>query len=812
MSIMRWANVRSTFASFIEVTLFFCALSVAFFVVCFGVYHVIAQPLAKVRQAERLGEALEQTRKSATAMIDARRDWLSKRPLAEEMRRQSDQARADADADPANQEAVELARQAEQEAVDAENHARRSRRLADDAAEAAQNTIKDAALLMMADPSEAAGKLATRAQQVVESARAMLEAAGQLVTMTTPPEEQADQSADQPAGPPMQLGDSFGRLTEIIDALQSLTDRYVELADTGARTDIQKLVDAGEQAAVTAVRSVAGAVFDDDVESIARATARAMRETVGDNLTISQKDAEIAYQLVVDAAKEAIEAMNALASGRGGEDDVRAIVEAARQGATAAAAREDIIAVADAAADAVRTSRDSVGKIPEKEIPVIVEAVEEAARTALDDVAGTTEDDVLAIAQATGLAVRQAIADATDAADAAAVVPNGQPGQTPAWADELVARFAVDRLAAAKILTTSLGDITEALRAVESATDDVIVAARAARDDIPNAQWRNEADKYIELVGRLEQAGNELAVDAQAFIERIAAAQPQDQAQQADLATEIAAAATAMIVDARAIAADPPPNTWAGHEEVTELITQIEKTMEPVFAAAKALGAEIVEPADDEEQETTEQAGDTAPPEEAAVENTDEDATQPTLAHLAAKLRRAADQITGQCKSTRQAIEERRIQQAKDMVNTIRRIEDLAKQTIRHSRLALAVADAAGRGQVVAGQSGDDSFSQGMAEVRMGRVFQSGFPLVNFSQLFGSLPWWMWVIEGLIYLLILTIYWAPSDDTEMNVCELRAFVLFAAVAVVSALIALQVQGQFLSKPIGLFFEILRQGG
>ena len=676
---------------------------------------------------------------------------------------------------------------------------------------------------MMADPSEAAGKLATRAMQVAESARSMLKTAGQLVTMTTPPEEQADESADESAGdesadqsadPPMQLGDSFSRLMETIDALQSLTDRYVELADTGARADIQKLVDAGEQAAVTAVRSVVGAVSDDDVESIARTAARTMRETVGDNLTISREDAEIAYQLLVDAAKEAIAAMNALASGRGGEDDVRAIVEAARQGATAAAAREDIIALADATADAVRTSRDSVGRIPEKEIPFIVEAVEEAAQAALADVAGATEDDVLAIAQATELAVRQAIADA---AEAAAVIPNGEPGQTPPWADELIARFAADRLAAAKILTTSLGGITEALRSVESATDDVIVAARVAREDIPNAQWRNEADKYIELVGRIEQAGNELVVDAQAFIERIAAAQPQDQAQQADLATEIAAAATAMIADARAIAADPPPNTWAGNEELTELITQIEKTMEPVFAAARALDAEIVELAEEEEEEeeeeeTAEQVEDTAPPEEAVVENIDEDSTQPTLAHLAAKLRVAADRITGQCQSAREAIEERRTQQAEDMVNTIRRIEDLAKQTIRHSRLALDVADTAGRGQVVAGQSGDASFSQGMAEVRMGRVFQSGFPPVNFSQLFGSLPWWMWVIEGLIYLLILTIYWAPSDDPEMNVCELRAFVLFAAVAVVSALIALQIQGQYLSKPIGLFFEILRQGG
>lgn len=802
MSIMRWAGGRSTLASFIEVTLFFCALSVAFFVLCFGVYHMIAQPMAKVRQAERLGQALDESLNSATVMVDARREMLNKEQLARELLGKRDQARAAAEAEPTDQQAAELVRQSDQQAAEAENQARRAKRLADQAAEEAQTTIRNAALLMVAEPSEAAGKLATIAGQVAESAKAMDETADQAVKMTSPPEEQP---AEQ-AGPSGQLGGSFVHLVETIDALHALTDRYVALADAGAKTKVAALAKASEQAAVRAVRSAAGAIFDDDIESIAKTTGLAARTIVADNLRISPKDGEIAVQIVVDAAKKATEAMKALASGRGCEDSVCALVEAARQGATAAEAREDIIAIADATTDAVTTSRDSVGRIQQEDIPIIVEAVEEAVTTALDDVEGTTEEDITAIAQVAELAVRQAVAAAEEDA-----IPTGQAGQTPGWADQLIERFVDDRLKAEQTLTASLPEIIEAVRAVESAAIDVITAARTAREDVPNAQWSREADEFIKLVDQIEAAASNLVGEAKAIGEEIAAGQPQDQANQADLAATITTAATALIADAKAIADNPPANTWAGQEELIALIDQIEQTLQPVITSAEALTGETDAPPDGEEAAT-----EPAPPaDDAAAETTPADgsgAAQPSPASLAVKLQNAAERVVAQCHSARQAIEEKRTAQTKEMVNMVRRIEDRAKRTIRRSRRALRIAEAAGRPQVTPGQSTSESISQGLGEVRMGRLFRSGFPPIDFAQLFGSLPWWMWVAEGLIYLLFLTIYWAPSDDTAMNVCELRAFVLFAVVAVVLTLVALQMQGQYLSKPIRLFFETLQQGG
>ena len=70
----------------------------------------------------------------------------------------------------------------------------------------------------------------------------------------------------------------------------------------------------------------------------------------------------------------------------------------------------------------------------------------------------------------------------------------------------------------------------------------------------------------------------------------------------------------------------------------------------------------------------------------------------------------------------------------------------------------------------------------------------------------------MWVLEGLVYIFILTVYWAPGEDAAMDACELRAFVLFAGVVVVSALVAMELQGQYLSRPIRLFFDILQRSG
>ena len=299
MSIMRSTGVRSTFASFIEVALFFCVVSVAYFVVCFGVYHVIAQPMAKLGHARELTQAIDTTRSSARNMVDARREMIDKTRLAADAPAAHEEALAGASA--ANEQADEQLRLAEEQSVSAASDAKRAKRFAEQAAEDARADISDAARLMLADSFEAAGGLADSAAQVGASTKAMNEAIAEAVKMTTAPEapeadsdEQADeapeetdeQPADEPADaadqqardappeptpPPVHLGESVVRLVADVDTLRGLAHSYKKVTEK-TRKEIQEITDGDEKAAGDAVRVAAAGIFPDDIAAIAAAT------------------------------------------------------------------------------------------------------------------------------------------------------------------------------------------------------------------------------------------------------------------------------------------------------------------------------------------------------------------------------------------------------------------------------------------------------------------------------------------------------------------------------------------------------------
>jgi len=880
MSIMRSTGVRSTFASFIEVALFFCVLSVAFFVVCFGVYHVIAQPLAKLGHAEELTQAIDMTRSSAKNMVDARREMIDKARLAAEALAAYEEAPAGAAAgdEPAAEQpdmpeeamaayegalagaaagdepAAEQPRLTEEQSASAASDAKRAKRFAEQTAENAQDEIANAARLMVADSSEAAGGLADSAGQVAASVKAMNEAIGEAVKMTTAPEEQPEEeSADQadeetqaaaddeqadeapeetdeqptdepadaadeqaedeppkPTPPPVHLGESVVRLVADIDTLRGLAYTYEKVTGK-ARKDIQEITDGGEKAAGDAVRVAAAGIFPDDIAAIAAATtAKALDVALGG---LSDDDSAAVSQAVRAAIDEA--------TAPDGPD----IVETVRQAVVAVlndvarvkedkalAVSEDAAVIADATVKAVRTSLDEVGRVPDRRVAGIIETVADAVRTALDDVEGLGEDDVLSIVEVARRALGQALA----AADLAATPP-GEKGQMPPWADELVERFAADRLKAAEELTGSLPATIEAISAVESAATDVLSATRAARADIqatiraaqagrePDAPapWWHEADAFIDLAERIEANARKFVADAEAIAARADTVAQATEQERAALAAEIESVSTNMIDRAKAVVDASPVEVWAGKEDLTDLVEQIDSALEDVIADAQVLAGTAAEAADD--------ATDEAPVDESASAPAEQD-TGEQLVPLAERLHRGAREILAQCQAACAAIRERRTTQAKTLLDLAWRIEDLAKQVRRRARSALAAADAAGREQVSPGQSTGESIAQGLGEVRIGRVFQAKFPLISFSRLFGSLPWWMWVIEGLVYLFILTVYWAPGEDAAMDACELRAFALFAGVVVVSALVAMELQGQYLSRAIRLFFDILQRSG
>jgi len=74
-----------------------------------------------------------------------------------------------------------------------------------------------------------------------------------------------------------------------------------------------------------------------------------------------------------------------------------------------------------------------------------------------------------------------------------------------------------------------------------------------------------------------------------------------------------------------------------------------------------------------------------------------------------------------------------------------------------------------------------------------------------------GVPVWAWILAGGVYLLIVTIYWAPGEK-DQNEAELRAFVLFLLVAVVVAGALLEAYFGALSGTARTFVGILKSGG
>ena len=130
-----------------------------------------------------------------------------------------------------------------------------------------------------------------------------------------------------------------------------------------------------------------------------------------------------------------------------------------------------------------------------------------------------------------------------------------------------------------------------------------------------------------------------------------------------------------------------------------------------------------------------------------------------------------------------------------EFVWNIRRATAAAARLARRAELAASYADALDRSRVEAGQSWGESLGQGLGDIRIGRCVTSRRPFINAHELFGGMPWWIWVIEGLLYALFITGYWSPGEK-PFDKCELQAFALFAlAVVVVWAVTSLDVIGQ-----------------
>ena len=97
----------------------------------------------------------------------------------------------------------------------------------------------------------------------------------------------------------------------------------------------------------------------------------------------------------------------------------------------------------------------------------------------------------------------------------------------------------------------------------------------------------------------------------------------------------------------------------------------------------------------------------------------------------------------------------------------------------RRARLAMTHTGDLDRARVLAGQSfWGESLGQGVGDVRLSKVLTTRKPFFNITELFGTMPWWIWIIEGLLYMVFILGYWSPGEKA-LDRCELQGFALFA---------------------------------
>ena len=96
-------------------------------------------------------------------------------------------------------------------------------------------------------------------------------------------------------------------------------------------------------------------------------------------------------------------------------------------------------------------------------------------------------------------------------------------------------------------------------------------------------------------------------------------------------------------------------------------------------------------------------------------------------------------------------------------------------------------------------------FSGHIGQVSGSMVAMWNFPL-GLGSWFAVVPIWMWILMGLGYLLLITIYWAPGEEA-VSESELKGFVLFVLIGLLAGGIYIQMKYQGITMVAGTFWGI-----
>jgi hypothetical protein len=805
MSIMRSAGIKSTLASFVEVAAFFCILSVIYFVLSYVVYSAIAMPRHRAQVAEALASAQENTLEAERELNEAIENEADDLATVESLQQAFDEAQAALYGAPALADLV-AARDAAQAAIIAD----------DPVLSALTEALEDAQAALDADPDNADLVAA------LEEAQLALDEAPRDAMLVAARNEAQIALDDAPKDP---------ELLAAFEAASTALDQAQSQARSATRWRDNQLAQAKSAATACGLLMVTEAVENANAllqqgnqataatEQINTRIDRFIAIAAPDPIATVDEASEISDETPAEDADEASLA----------ETDAPDEASAAEEAPEAEPTEEELAELATQAAQAAREARLAKVELIRQALgdnyaDLLTASTElDAARFDFQTQAEACYTALYDMVTANENAANNALAAAERAEDEDAPIVATEP--LDPWAQALIDEFLVDRNEAQTILRDALPGITASAEATRDHAQEVLTLAQAALADLETSTWAttliDPADEALaaELLTQgeafkasIEEAREAIMPMIQSALEETRELMRQQQAVDPDTGLpiedapdmddiqsawlrgeEVVAVAEAFAPCQTAIA-----NAATFMPELQAYVTV--ETNHPV--ALQSLLASSVETLATRLDELQ------ASPIWEELNNPESPVDPVALEESLTHLTELADQMILSATAAQEGLaaqKEALIDEAISMTNLI---QDDAKSIIRYCDDALESSDVAALPVVDPGQGYGRSFSQGLQEMRLGRLFSAKAPFFHIGRIFAAMPWWLWIVVGGLYIVFLMIYWAPSDDPVANTCEVRAFVLFGLVVLALMLIRAEIASQRISHSIKLFFQLL----
>jgi hypothetical protein len=174
------------------------------------------------------------------------------------------------------------------------------------------------------------------------------------------------------------------------------------------------------------------------------------------------------------------------------------------------------------------------------------------------------------------------------------------------------------------------------------------------------------------------------------------------------------------------------------------------------------------------------------------------------LREFATKLAESADEAEERCAVRFHLVRDSNTPEAEGYAWNLKRAQITAATVARRARRTVRICGVTTASFPVPGQTFGASVNMGLSEMPLAQVVSGRFPFLSLQGMFASLPWWMWIVQGMLYMLFVVAYWVPGDD-ESNRHEVRAMGLFLLALVLLSGVAYHQQ---IGAQIGAFVDLM----